>query len=133
LDFKWLLMTPPDGLIVDKWAEYVKDEKNFGKYNGLEAIDPRIVIYGDDAAEVQEILSTLAENPGWGEIEKNRINASGGKPENAPRRPGTNIYSFQNKELRSLNWNDKAGYSEYEAADPDWRENKIGDKTVLNN
>jgi len=130
LDFKWLLMTIPPGITQEQWVEYIQNNGNFGKYDGLELTSPRIVIYGDDAAEVQEILLSLAENPDWEKIEKNRVDTAGGKSENAPRRPGTNAFIFNKREWRSLNWNNKAGYSEDEAADPDWRKEKEGGKTV---
>ncbi|OGK34958.1 hypothetical protein A3F58_00320 [Candidatus Roizmanbacteria bacterium RIFCSPHIGHO2_12_FULL_37_9b] len=131
LDFKWLLMTYPDGLDTTQWANFVNDPNNIGRYDRLEDTNPRIVIYGDSSAEVQEILALLAEHPEWSEIERHRLDKYGGKPENAARRPGTNAFNYNDKQYRSLNWNDQPGYSEDEAEDEDWRAKKVGDRTVV--
>ncbi|QQG44216.1 MAG: hypothetical protein HYW86_05150 [Candidatus Roizmanbacteria bacterium] len=120
LDFKWLMGAYKVG----------ETNKELGKYDGLLPTDARVAIYGDSQVEIEEILKRLADDPRWQEFENNRIKKSGGKPENAPRRPGTNALKYKLNEFRSLNYNNKPGYSEHEAADPNWRDNKVGDKTV---
>jgi hypothetical protein len=134
LDLKWLRMTYPE----DQFIQYLQDQTKTGSYKELKITDPRIVIYGDTAEEVQEILGTIVANPEykkvWDEIEANRIKKCGGKLENAPRRPGTNAFESAGHEKdqgwRSINYNNNPGYSEAEAADPDWRASKVGAKSV---
>ncbi len=130
-DFKWLVMTYPKHGNAADMAQYVSNPDNVGQYNELTSTDPRIAVYADEQSEIQEILRTLAETPEWKEIEVNRIKRNGGKPENTPRRPGTNAFTHNGREYRSLNYNNQPGYSESEAADPNWRDNKTGSKTVL--
>ncbi|GEM_PF-5517539 len=130
-DFKWLKMTFPPDLPADQRASYGSNANNIGNYPNLNPTDPRIVIYADNPSDIQEILQALSANPTFlNVVEQNRIKKYGGKPENAPRRPGTNAFVDTNgREWRSLNFNDKPGYSEDEAADPDWRDRKIGSRT----
>lgn len=131
-EFKWLVMTHPPFQDPGEWAPFVKDVQNFGAYTGLDARDPRIVIYGDSVDEVKEILTDLSQQAEWHGIEGRRNQAFGGRP--APRRPGTNAFIEQargGREWRSLNYNEKPGYSEAEASDPEWRSRKEGSPSVV--
>lgn len=121
LDFKWLLNT------YDRSAAF--DPRVVGTYK-LAPTDPRIALYADTPEEILEILSALAANPRWQALEQKRVDKMGGTPAYAPRRPGTNAYiDASGKEWRSLNYNNKPGYSEDEARDPNWRNAKQGANT----
>ena len=123
LDFKWLKRT-------FSYSGTATKITNIGQYQELNPTDPRIAIYGDTQEEVQEILATLANNPEWQSIESKRTNKFGGT-ERTPRRPGTNAVIINGTEYRSLNYNDKPGYSEDEAQDTNWRAQKQGTPTVM--
>ncbi|MBI3069768.1 MAG: protein kinase [Candidatus Levybacteria bacterium] len=126
-DFKWLLASDKE---VSKTGTRI--DNLIGSYPELKPTDGRIVIYGDALDEVKEILAGIATDPWWQEVEQHRVAKFGGLPENAPRRPGTNSFvDASGKEWRTLNYNDKPGYSEDEAADPDWRAKKAGTKTKM--
>lgn len=129
-EFKFLLMTIPEDLKdATAKSDYFHDMSHVGNYEDLQPTDPRIALYADDATDIQEILAMLAEDPEWQDLEQNRVIASGGATDNAPRRPGSNAFMHNGKEYRTLNYNDQPGYSEAEAANPDWRLNKIGTPT----
>lgn len=76
---------------------------------------------------MQNILNALAQNHQWQTIEQNRNVKFNGR---APRRPGTNAFiDPSRREFRSLNYNNKPGYSENEAVTPYWRLQKVGTPT----
>lgn len=122
-DFKWLMATQSS----------IPARSDMGKYNYLHPQDPRIALYGDEQRDVAEVLAALAENPDWQKIEANRFDHARLFGDNIPpRRPGTNAYiDPTGVEWRTLNYNNRPGYSENEAADPDWRDIKMGTPTVM--
>lgn len=111
-NFKWLLKKDPSG--------QSDISSNPGDYASLKDTDPRIAIYADEPGEIIDILQRLASRPEWRQIEANRLAVS------VARRPGTNAFTYNGHEIRSLNYNNRRGYSEDEAADPDWRLYKHG-------
>src|SRR3989344_4999642 len=125
--FKWLQSIHP--INSPDYLKFIQDDKNLGTYTGLNPTEPTIALYGDRLEEVREILESLAQIPEWQTIEAHRAAAFGGA-EHAPRRPGTNILIVNGQEYRSLNFNDQPGYSEEEAQDPNWRDQKEGSATV---
>ena len=129
LDFKWLQMTRPAFPTDEERNRYLADINNFGKYNQLEPTDPRIAIYGETSEEIQQILTELVKNSYWQYVESGRLTKFlGAIP---PRRPGTNAFIYKDQEYRTLNFNDHPGYSENEAADPNWRDKKNGSHTQM--
>lgn len=93
----------------------------------LKEEDPRIVLYALDLEDIQEMLTILSQDHRWQRIESKRNKRYDGL---ASRRPGTNSFIDKDgKEWRSLNYNDRPGYSENEAADPNWRNYKEGTPT----
>lgn len=125
-EFKWLLNTEdPDW--ISKVTSGQWKPKEAGEYPYLNPNDPRITLYADSLEDIQEILGALAEHPQWEGIEGKRAEKFVGLP---PRRPGTN--SFRDKAerpWRTLNYNDKLGFSEQEANNPQWRMIKEGRPT----
>lgn len=127
-EFKWLLASGPT-------REHIYDDGlQIGKYLELEASDSRIVITADSSSEIKEILTALSIQPEWKTIELNRNDQFKLTLPRAPRRTGTHaLIVEQGKrrvEWRSLNYNDKPGYSENEAQDPNWRDHKDGMATL---
>ncbi len=119
LEFKWLTGVYEPGKAIQ-----------MGSYDGLLSDDPRIVVYEDSTEEVQAILQEVASDPRYLDLEENRVKARGGRPENAPRLPGTSVFVDNvGREFRSLDYNLMGGYSE-DAAMGDWRSRNIGSKTV---
>lgn len=132
LEFKWLVTTvDPRGDLKSQW----RDAGAYGTYtrSPLDARDPRLVIYGDTAQEVHEILQSLVDMGGWDAIEQYRIDAVGkGVRLAIPRRPGIGEFTdAQGKSWRTINYDGTPGYSEDKAAHPDWRENAAGGHTVM--
>ncbi len=129
VDAKFLLMKLPQFADVAERNKYINNRDNLAKYEGLTPEDPRIALYGDSQAAIEAILTVLAEDPQWQDIEQRRLDAFGGS-DHTPRRPGTNALVHKGREYRSLNYGNIRGYSEDEAADPAWRDKKIGEQTV---
>lgn len=125
-EFKWLLKTEdPDW--IDKATKNAWKPKEIGEYPHLKPEDPRIALYADTPQDILNILNALAQNPQWKTIEEDRAKTSEGK---APRRPGTNSFiDPSGHEWRSLNYNNKPGYSEWEVKNPNWRGLKVGTPT----
>jgi len=125
-EFKWLLKTD-----YEDWAERALKHQTIrdtGEYQELVPDDPRIALYSDNVEEILDILNALSKKTDWQRIEDRRRVKFGGI---SPRRPGTNSFIDESGlEWRSLNWNNQMGYSEHEAADPDWRGKKAGTPTV---
>jgi hypothetical protein len=127
-EFKWLLSANDSGL-KEQVESGQRESKKTGEYQKLGPTDPRIALYSDTPQEIQDILSSLARDPQWHTIEEARAGAFVG---NAPRRPGTNSFvDSSRREWRSLNFNNKPGYSEAEAKIPTWRKDKIGTPTGI--
>lgn len=125
-EFKWLLKTEEPGW-TDRMANGQSKPKEIGEYPYLRPEDPRIALYGDGPQDIQEVISALAKHPQWQTIEASRIKALAGK---APRRPGSNSFiDTSGHEWRTLNYNNKPGYSEDEAKNPQWRDLKAGTPT----
>lgn len=126
-EFKWLLK-PEDPDWINKITSGQEwNPREIGDYSYLKPEDPRIALYADKPQDIQNILNALAQNPQWRTIEEGRIKTYEGKP---PRRPGTNSFiDPSGKEWRSLNYNNKPGYSEGEAQNPHWRDLKVGTPT----
>lgn len=119
LSFKWLIGKGD--------VNRINKEKSYGEYENLQDPDPRIVIYGDTAENIQDIIKELTTDTRWAESIRKLSEKRSGKA----RRPGTNAYiDPEGREWRVINYNDKPGYSEDEAKDVDWRNKKLGSKSV---
>lgn len=125
-EFKWLLKTEePDW--INKITSGQGKPKDIGDYSNLKPEDPRIALYADAPQDILNILNALAQNRQWNTIEENRNSKYNGK---ASHRPGTNAFiDPSGREFRSLNYNDKPGYSEDQAMTPYWRMQKAGTPT----
>lgn len=126
-EFKWLLKTEDPDWINKITSGQEWKPKEIGEYSHLKSEDPRIALYADTPQDILNILNALAQNQQWKTIEEDRLKTSEGK---APRRPGTNSFvDPSGKEWRSLNYNNKPGFSELEAQNPSWRNLKSGTPT----
>lgn len=120
-EFKWLLasncLTSPE----------FKKDNYYGIYHNSKETDPSAVIYADTAEEIQETIRFVTQNTRWKDRMK-RMSDERSRPLIKHRRPGTNAYIDETGyEWRGICYNNKPGYSESEAKDPNWRENKQGE------
>ena len=99
-DFKWLMMTCPPNTTDIK--NHISSPSNIGQYTHLQPTDSRIVLYGNETAEIIEIYTALAADPRWERIEGNRRAAYEMQGAPSPIR-GSNVFiDSLNREWRSL-------------------------------